>query len=283
MPGEYETRREFLQLTAEDALRLAELGRRMLNLRRFFIDGFYDHLLRFEKTREILADPRKLERLKEKQADYFARLFCGDYGPAYARNRYAVGEVHQRLGLDPQWYLGAYAMYLRALLPEIASACEGDWRKTLAYYDSLLKVVFLDMGIAIETYIAADQKHLRELKEFYEQVVQAIGDPVCITNREGAILEVNEAFCLQNGWSRKEAIGQNFRMLDAGLTEKDVYARMWESLLAGKRWKGKVFNKKLDGEVYLAEFSAAPVFGTSGEIRHFVFVHRDLTRPRTLF
>jgi hypothetical protein len=50
-----------------------------------------------------------LERLKQTQAAYFDSLTAGDYGPDYILHRLRVGIVHQRIGLGPQWYWGAYS------------------------------------------------------------------------------------------------------------------------------------------------------------------------------
>ena len=76
------------------------------------LDDFYAHLLTFEKTRRFITDAQSLDRLKRTQAAYFESLTAGDYGPEYVLHRLRVGITHQRIGLAPQWYLGALQQVL---------------------------------------------------------------------------------------------------------------------------------------------------------------------------
>ena len=115
------------------------------------MDEFYAHLLKFDETRRFIPDTESLERLKRTQAAYFESLTAGDYGPGYVLDRLRVGIVHQRIGLEPKWYIGAYSKYLSGLLPELWRLLHRDPQKFLDTYRALQKVVLLDMGLAIDT------------------------------------------------------------------------------------------------------------------------------------
>ena len=62
------------------------------------------------------------------------------YERDYVRDRLLVGLVHQRVGVDLEWYLGAYRFYLSEMLRTLL----GD-NEQHRLYDSLLKIVFFDM------------------------------------------------------------------------------------------------------------------------------------------
>ncbi len=176
--AEAEYRKAFLEFDARDAALLKELHARLQGARTEFVDAFYAHLLAFDEIRPLLQDEAALERLKRLQTAYFASLTAGEYGPEYVRNRLRVGVAHQRIGLSPKWYLGAYGKYLCGVLPEVWRLMDGDGAKTLAAFRALVKIVLFDMGLALDTYIHADQQALRELKGDAETSEQRFRDLV---------------------------------------------------------------------------------------------------------
>jgi diguanylate cyclase (GGDEF)-like protein len=92
-------------------------------------------------------------RLKRKQSAYFDGLTAGEYDARYVRERLDVGIVHQSIGLDPKWYLGAFNAYLRLLLSRLWDAAAVTDRSVLRAMLSLLKIAFFDIGLAMDTYM----------------------------------------------------------------------------------------------------------------------------------
>jgi len=101
-------RQHFLGLGAADLPNLRRLRAAFVARADDFADKFYRHLLADEASAQLLRDPVLLERLKKLQADYFAGLLDGIFDAAYFETRLRVGQVHQRVGLPPVLYLGAY-------------------------------------------------------------------------------------------------------------------------------------------------------------------------------
>src|SRR5262245_24346742 len=117
------------------------------------VAAFYDHLLSFPPLAELLrAEPDRIARLKPLQPTYFRSLFEGTVDEAYFESRLRVGDAHQRIGLDPAWYIGAFALYLRLALRVLARE-SGDGMRILPVFEALVKRVFLDMSLAMSTYI----------------------------------------------------------------------------------------------------------------------------------
>ena len=148
--GEIAHRKAFLEFGEADVRLLTELHARLQGTQRRFVDEFYAHLLKFDETRRFIPDAESLDRLKRTQATYFETLTAGDYGPKYILDRLRVGIVHQRIGLEPKWYIGAYSKYLAGLLPELWRLLHRDPQKFFDTYWALQKVVLLDMGLAID-------------------------------------------------------------------------------------------------------------------------------------
>jgi signal transduction histidine kinase len=117
------------------------------------VAGFYQHLLRFPELATLLhAEPGRLERLKRMQRAYFLDLTEGRFDEEYFETRLRVGDAHQRVGLRPPWYLGAFAVYLRLALRALVTE-SGEGERLLPAFEALIKVVFLDMSLAMNTYI----------------------------------------------------------------------------------------------------------------------------------
>ena len=100
----------------------------------------------------FFQDPARLLRVKYQQKQYFIRLTSGDYGASYLTDRLRIGQVHRRIGLAPQWYLGAYSIYLQTIMPRILAAFEYDRVRRARAVNALLKLVSLDQEVAMMTY-----------------------------------------------------------------------------------------------------------------------------------
>jgi len=115
-----------------------------------------------------------------------------------------------------------------------------------------------------------------ELRRLGEAVAQA-SDGIAITQLDGEIIYVNPAFEQMTGYPAKAVIGETPRILENG-DPTDVFSRdRFNSLLHGKRWSGRMVNRKKDGVLFTAECSLSPVRNKNGHIVNFVLMMRDIT------
>lgn len=162
---EVQRRKEFLEFRDADVEALRDLRELARKYGDPVIDDFYRHILEFHETKRFFEDPARLERVKRLQKEYFLRLTEGEYGRDYVANRLRIGAVHERVGLAPQWYLGMYSFYLRAVVTRLLGAFPTEPGRAVASFLSLLKLVFLDIGLAVDTYIDAREATMRKQQE----------------------------------------------------------------------------------------------------------------------
>lgn len=103
---------------------------------------------------------------------------------------------------------------------------------------------------------------------------------VVITSPGGAIEYVNRKFTEISGYTAHEALGQNPRLLNHGLTPKAVYDNLWSTLTRGEVWSGEFINTRKDGSIYTELATIAPVFDARGQLSHYVAVKEDITQRK---
>ena len=112
------------------------------------------------------------------------------------------------------------------------------------------------------------------------EAVEQAADAIVITDPTGVIQFVNPAFSEITGYSSKEALGQNPRVLKSGQHPKAFYENLWGTIRSGKVWWGEVTNRRKDGTTYLEEMRIAPLKGPQGQIKGYVAIKRDVTERR---
>lgn len=100
---------------------------------------------------------------------------------------------------------------------------------------------------------------------------------IIITDPKGKIEYVNPEFTLSSGFSAEETIGENPRILKSGSQSDEFYAELWETITAGRTWKGDFQNKKKNGELYWESASISPIRDDNGDIVNFVGIKTDVT------
>jgi rsbT co-antagonist protein RsbR len=179
-------RKEFLQFVGEDSDRLLSVNDLATAYADPVIEDFYQHLLSFDETRLFFRNPRVLDYVKRMQKEYFLRLTQGDYNSEYIENRLKIGAVHERIGLPVKTYLGAYNFYLRAVADRLIEAYPDDLLQAMQVLLSLMKLVFLDIGLAIDTYIVQRERTIREQQE----AIRELSTPVLQVREQLLILPI---------------------------------------------------------------------------------------------
>jgi signal transduction histidine kinase len=160
----------FYEITDEQLARLAVLAPVLEKNADELVAAFYRHLLSFPETRKLLRDPQTTERLLGLQRGYLLSLASPAIDDAYLLQRRHVGAVHERIGLAPTWYLGAYSLYLSLLSPLIGEAFSADGAKAQTILLTLGRRVRLDAALALETYV---DRRERDLEYLNQQLAEA--------------------------------------------------------------------------------------------------------------
>jgi len=119
----------------------------------------------------------------------------------------------------------------------------------------------------------------QELRKLYRAITES-PSIVMITDANGIIEYVNPKFTEVTGYTPAEVIGKNPRFLRSGKMPQELYEELWETILAGREWRGEMFNRKKNGEFYWEYAAISPIKGIEGNITNFVAVTEDITERK---
>lgn len=129
------------------------------------------------------------------------------------------------------------------------------------------------------TILAEQEQLLAQLRKLSRAVEQS-RNTIVITDIKGYIEYANPRFVETTGYTLEEAIGQHTRILSSGKTPQEEYKQLWETITAGKEWRGEFYNKKKNGDLYWETAFISPIKNAAGEITHFLAVKEDITERK---
>src|SRR3989339_888159 len=135
----------------------------------------------------------------------------------------------------------------------------------------------LSQGVTFTALNITEQKQTIKGLRRLLSAIEHISESVIITDIEGVIQYVNPAFERISGFTAEEVVGQNPKFLKSGEQDKAFYHQLWQTILAGDTWQGRLTNLKKDGSLYIEVASISPVADDKGQIINFVAVKRDIT------
>lgn len=163
--NQFTERKALIDLSVEEVALLQQIHLPLQQHEANLIDSFYQHLLQFEPLKAMLSNDELLTRLKHKQTLYFRDLTAGVYDISYAENRLLVGVAHERVGLNTQWYIGAYGAYLTLACQAIIDILQHRPQDIAQTLTALFKVALLDITLAFDAYMYASHQSLLEAKQ----------------------------------------------------------------------------------------------------------------------
>lgn len=128
------------------------------------------------------------------------------------------------------------------------------------------------------------RKFAEESLHLQAAALEAAANAIAITDAQGKIVWVNQAFETMTGYSREEVLDQNPRLLKSGEQPASYYANLWSTISSGKVWQGEIVNRRKDGTTYTEEMTITPVTqNVGGETRtHFIAIKQDITERKLL-
>ncbi|MBI5113039.1 MAG: globin-coupled sensor protein [Rhodovulum sp.] len=161
---------DFVQIDTETRSLLRSLRPLIAEHLPRILDDFYLQVAKFPQTSRMFSDPRHMQHAKAKQLAHWDTIAAAEFSDAYVSSVRRIGEAHNRLGLEPRWYIGGYSFVLVRLVEVIERESGGGWRgggwlgggatatRKTKLLGALCKAAMLDMDFAISVYLDASRR-----------------------------------------------------------------------------------------------------------------------------
>lgn len=109
------------------------------------------------------------------------------------------------------------------------------------------------------------------------QILESISEGVMITDADNKIVRINRAFAEVTGYSSEEVVGRRPSILNSGWQNEAFYQKMWCSLQSTGHWRGEIWNRRKDGDIYPEWLSINRMMDQDGRVLRYVAVFTDIS------
>jgi diguanylate cyclase (GGDEF)-like protein/PAS domain S-box-containing protein len=125
------------------------------------------------------------------------------------------------------------------------------------------------------------QRKLTEEKlERLASVFTYAHEAIMITDANSKIIEVNESFSRITGYTAQEVLGEHPKILQAKRVSEESYQLMWHTVQTQGHWRGEVWKRRKNGEIYPEMLTLNAVKNAEGQIKHYVSLFTDITAQK---
>ncbi len=103
-----------------------------------------------------------------------------------------------------------------------------------------------------------------------------------ITDLNGIIIDVNDRFIEQTGYSKEELLGATHQIVNSGFHSKEFFQKLWETIQSGTVWRGELCNRTKFGSIYWVDTTIIPLLDEKGNIQQFMSVHYNITQKKRM-
>jgi methyl-accepting chemotaxis protein len=190
-----QSRLEFIGIDETARAALRELQPLIRNTLPGILDDFYVHLLKYPRVSKLFPSEAIVRHAKEAQIRHWALISTATFDETYVESVTRIGRTHNRLGLEPRWYIAGYSFIVTGLLRKIEMKIEEGWfggrascEKKAMLQNAMTRAAMLDMDYAISVYLDAakadKQSAMHKLADDFDAAVGEIVDAVSSASTE---------------------------------------------------------------------------------------------------
>ncbi|WP_188054633.1 globin-coupled sensor protein [Sphingosinithalassobacter sp. CS137] len=163
---EVRTRLEFMEFSQDQRTALNDVAPVVESLLGPALDRFYGIVRKTPETSRFFRNDAHMSGAKGAQQAHWKRIVSGRFDEDFYSSVRRIGSVHAAIGLEPRWYIGAYALVLEELLRGVARA-KSPWRRLLGFFRgasateasiAVVKAALLDVELSVSIYFEQAQR-----------------------------------------------------------------------------------------------------------------------------
>ena len=160
-----------------------------------------------------------------------------------------------------------------------------NYKETKRYLDFSFSAILTDNN-EIQYIICEGQDitEREETRQSLEQYIKIVNENILIsiTDKEGYIIDLSDAYCKFTGYEKKELIGKTHKLFKYKDNDDYIFKELWSTITKGRLWKGEHQNIKKDGSVFWVENSITPNFDEGKNIIGYTSIYNDITDKKEI-
>jgi len=148
---------DFFEIGPQEARSLPRLGRAVEKFGPRALVHLYESIGANPELARHFPTAASRDGAREKQLQHWRTLFGTPPDAQWHKAADRIGEVHARIGLEPHWYIGGYAMVLEEMIHGLIGPSLAG-KGTARAVSALVKLALLDMSIALNAYFRVEDE-----------------------------------------------------------------------------------------------------------------------------
>ncbi|HEY5719552.1 MAG TPA: PAS domain S-box protein, partial [Gammaproteobacteria bacterium] len=150
------------------------------------------------------------------------------------------------------------------------------WEQGAGVYDDAGELLAIE-GLVVDI---TQRKRVEDRLRLASLIIDNALEGIVVTDPSGEIMMVNPAFTAITGYSAEEAIGRTPALLKSGRHDGPFYRRMWHEITTHGTWRGEIWNRRKNGEIYPQWLTVTAIRGHAGAIHQLIGIFSDITQRK---
>jgi diguanylate cyclase (GGDEF)-like protein/PAS domain S-box-containing protein len=150
-----------------------------------------------------------------------------------------------------------------------------EHRAPSPFHRKLLEIGASIIGILLE------RGKSQETLQLFDVAIKGSEEGFMVTDSNRKILLINPAFTKIFGYTENEVLNQSPNMLASGRHNTAFYETMWQSINVFGHWRGEIWNRRKNGEIFPEQLGISAVKNKHGEVTHYLGTFTDLSQIKS--
>lgn len=183
------------------------------------VEAFYSKIIEIPNLKSLIEHNSTLDRLRITLRQHLIELFEGRLDADFIEKRVRIANAHSRIGLQPQWYIGAF-QNLQLTLLSMIQAERVSSEITISLTNAVTKILNFEQQIVLELY---ERNNREEQEHQYEIVKDELKRSIGAISQElAAITKQTRAATVQLMSFSDEVNRSFFKSVDKAKTSQEL-------------------------------------------------------------
>lgn len=198
--------------------------------------SFYQTVLNVQVLKAIIEKNSTVEKLKATLKNHLIEMFNGRIDHDFINKRLRIAKMHQKIGLEPKWYLGAFQNLQNTIL-DVVNRIFLHPEERLAFNKVISKLLNLEQQLVLEAYEKENmlQKELvYQHQKWYKSLYDNNSDGIISVDMNGKMIDFNPAIIEMTGLRIDICRNQPISSIDS-IIAQDQQEKTFLKSFGGKR------------------------------------------------